>query len=96
MLVGVVLVTIILAVLIQHLLVGLVVLVVVEEEMIMEIGHQGEQGQQVHQDKDMMVQLDMVNLVVVAAVVLEVQVDLIKLAVLAFNFLQHLEIQYQL
>jgi hypothetical protein len=97
--VEVVLVTIILAVVIQHLLVGLVVLVEVVEEMIMEIGHQEEleiNHHQHHHHREILAQQDGLLLVVVAVVALEVLVVPIKLVVLAFNFPQHLEIQYQL
>jgi hypothetical protein len=99
MVVEVVLVTIILAMVYQHLLVGLVVLVVVVEEMIMEIGHQEDletNHHQLHQYRDMLAAPDGVNQVVAVVVVLVEQEDPIKLVVLAFNFLQHLEIQYQL
>jgi hypothetical protein len=95
--VEVVLVTIILAVVIQHLLVGLVVLVEVVEEMIMEIGHQEEleiNHHQHHHHKEILAAPDGVNQVGAAAVVLEVQVVPIKLVVLVFNFQRLSKIQH--
>jgi hypothetical protein len=79
--------------------VDLVALVEVVEEMIMEIEPLEEleiNHHQHHHHKEILAEQDGLPLVVAAVAALEVQVGPIKLVVLVFNFLQHLEIQYQL
>jgi hypothetical protein len=92
-----VLVTIVLAILIQHLLVGLVVPVEVVEEMIMEIGHQEEleiNHHQHHHHKEILALPDGANQVAEAVVELVDLVDLIKLVALVFNFQRLSKIQH--